>query len=69
MRENVKILLLKYHLTYAWLINELDKRGLLVSNTELSDILNGRRRGGKAVEVINMAVEVLNKYVKCYEEG
>lgn len=67
-REKVRILLSKYCLTYVWLINELDKQHIAVSNSEMSDILNCRRRGEKAVTVIEKSIEILEKYAKCYAE-
>lgn len=67
-REKVRILLSKYCLTYAWLINELDKQDIAVSNSEMSDILSCRRRGEKAVTVIDKSIEILEKYAKCYAE-
>lgn len=65
-REKVKMLMMKYYLTYAWLINELEKLGVVVTNTELSDILNDRRRSEKAAKVLEKSVEILVKYGECY---
>ena len=67
-RERVRVLLCKYCLTYAWLINQLEKHGVLVSASEMSDILNCRRRGQKAVTVIDKSIEILEKYGKYYAE-
>ncbi len=68
-RERVRVLLSKYCLTYAWLINELEKQGVSVSTSELSDILSCRRRGEKAVTVIDHSIDILNKYGKSYAEA
>lgn len=65
-REKIRSLLVKYYLTYAWLINELEKQGVSLANTELSDILNDRRRGEKSVKVIEKSVEILEKYGEYY---
>lgn len=67
-REKVRMLLSKYCLTYAWLINELEKQQISVSTSEISDILNYRRRGDKAVMVIDKSSEILERYGKCYAE-
>ena len=67
-REKVRTLLSKYCLTYAWLINELEKQQVLISTSEMSDILNCRRRGEKAIVVIDKSIEILEKYGKCYAE-
>ena len=40
-REKVKVLLLKYHLTYTWLINELEKQGVSVYKEDMSAYLSG----------------------------
>jgi hypothetical protein len=68
-REKVRMFLAKYCLTYGWLINELEKQNVSVSTSELSDILNYRRRGKKADTVINKSIEILEKYVRCYAEA
>ncbi len=67
-REKVRLLLQKYYLTYAWLINELEKQGVVVANSELSDILTDRRRSEKAAKVLEKSVEILEKYGECYAE-
>ena len=65
-RERVRVLLLTYHLTYAWLIFELEKRGVKVTSTELCDICHGRRTSEKAVNVIDTSMEILERYGTCY---
>ena len=67
-REKVKVFLLKYHLTYTWLINELEKQGVSVYKEDMSAYLSGRRKGQKAVMVIDKSIEILEKYGKCYAE-
>jgi len=64
--DKVRILLCQYHLTYAWLMSELDKIGISVDKSSLSEILTGRRKRNKAVIVLDGSLEVLGKYGKCY---
>jgi hypothetical protein len=48
-------------------MNELEKRGISVDKSSLSDILSGRRRSGdKTEKVIDSALTILEKYGKCY---
>lgn len=66
-RERVRVMLCRYHLPQSWLMNELEKRGISVDKSSLSDILNGRRRSGNKTErVIDNALTILEKYGKCY---
>lgn len=45
--------------TQLWLIAELGKRGIKVSETEFSHILAGRRNGPKAELVLETAYEIV----------
>lgn len=66
-RERVRVMLCLYHLSQAWLMYELEKRGISVDKSSLSDILSGRRRSGdKTEKVIDSALTILEKYGKCY---
>lgn len=65
-REQIRALLSKYYLTHTWLVNELEKRQVLVSASELCDILNCRRRGKKAAVTIDTSIEILERYGHFY---
>lgn len=66
-RERVRVMLCRFHLSQSWLMNELEKKGVPVDKSSLSDILSGRRRSGNKTElVINSALAILEKYGKCY---
>lgn len=68
-RERVRVMLCRFHLPQSWLMNELEKKGVPVDKSSLSDILSGRRRSGNKTElVINSALAILEKYGKCYAE-
>ena len=66
--ERVRMLLFRYHLSYVWLISELEKQDVTVYATELSDIMAFRRRGKKSVMVIDKSIEILERYGRCYAE-
>lgn len=67
-REKVKVLILKYHLNYTWLINELERQGVNVYKEDMSAYLSGRRKGPKAAAVIEKSIEILERYGECYGE-
>lgn len=58
----IKKRLLENHLTSVWLIHRLDQFGLSVDKSLLSSILNGSRKGPKAVEVIEKSKVILDIY-------
>lgn len=66
-RERVRAMLCRYHLSQAWLMYELEKTGVSVDKSSLSDMLGGRRKSGdKTARVIDNALVILEKYGKCY---
>lgn len=65
-RDQVRMLLCRYHLTNGWLMCELEKIGIEVDKSSLSEILTGRRKRKKAETVINGALTILAKYGDCY---
>ncbi len=68
IREQARSMLTKYLLTYAWLANEFEKRGVTLSTTTLNDYLSGRRKGNRSEEIVNMAYEILERYRVNYVE-
>jgi hypothetical protein len=58
----IKFRLLENRLTCAWLMFRLDKCGISVDKSSLCDILSGRRKGPKAVEVIERSKVILDGY-------
>lgn len=67
-RERVRGMLAEYSLSQVWLCSQLNKRGVEVSTNELCLYVTGRRRGAKADEIINSALEILDLYVNRFEE-
>lgn len=66
-RENIRLSLMRYHLTFTWLINELErKQGIKTSSTEMSNILRGIRKGKKVDRLIAAASEILKEYGESY---
>lgn len=59
----IKIELLKLHLTQRWLLQQLHHRGFsTLHEPRFSDILNGVYTSGNAKEVLEAAEQVLNEY-------
>lgn len=66
MREKVRLLLKQYHLTNMWLTFELEKVGLSIDGSTISQILTGVRKSPQAKEVIERSFEILERYEKLY---
>ena len=56
---NIRVKLLRADKTQMWLIDELDKRNIHTSKTELSSILSGRRTGKKAETILDESEAIL----------
>ena len=69
MRNLVKMFLTKHHLTYAWLVAELDKKGVSTCTTDLSLYLTGKRVGKKASTVLAGALEIAQNYEATYAKA
>ena len=66
-REKVRVMLFRYHLSQLWLMHELEKNGISVDKSSLSEILTGRRKTGSKTEiVISGALSILERYERCY---
>lgn len=62
-RDQIRIGLLKNHLSQVWLIDQLSKRcGVDVDKSTLSAVLNGSRQGYKAQFIIDQSVKILTDY-------
>ena len=66
-REKIRGLLAQYCLSYVWLVNQLNKRGLIITPNELCQYITGRRRGERAEIVLNLCIQILECYVELYE--
>lgn len=60
--------LLQYKLNYSWLVAQLRKQGVEICREDISMYLAGRRKGPKAVAVIDLSFTVLERYAKFYGE-
>ena len=67
LRKIVREKLREYSLTNVWLINQLDKKGIITEKSEFSAILSGVRHGNKPEEVLKHSLEILNEYEKNFE--
>lgn len=56
---NIRVKLIRADKTQMWLIDELDKRNIHTSKTELSSILSGRRTGKKADAILSTSEDIL----------
>ena len=63
---DIKQRLSMHHLTYSWLICQLQSKGISIDISSLSSILNGARKGPKADQVITESDMVLAKYEALY---
>lgn len=60
--KNIKVGLAEISRTQRWLLTELEARGLVTSETELSHTLAGRRHGPKAERVLRLAETIINEH-------
>lgn len=57
------------HLTSVWLINQLDRAGVITDKSVMTAVLNGSRKGPKAEEIIRVSLEILNRYEMSMGQG
>ena len=55
-RENIRERLKKHKLSYVWLI------GIVTDKTEMSSVISGTRNGTKADAIIELSIDILDKY-------
>lgn len=63
-REDIRLRVRKYKLSYVWLINQLALRGVITDKTEMSSVINGTRHGLKADTIISLSGDILDDYEK-----
>lgn len=61
-RESIRFRLITNNLSFAWLIQQLDRYGIAVDRTVMSAVMAGTRRGPKADSIIRKSVEILDDY-------
>ena len=64
-RNEVRAMLVKYHLSQTWLQSELEKRGLFVDKSTLSAVLLGRQVRDKK-QIVDKSLEILDEYGSRY---
>lgn len=67
-REQIKVMVTKYSLTYVWLCNQLNKLGFELTPAELCLYVSGRRRNANAESILNASLFILDFYVKNFEQ-
>ena len=65
-RMNLRYRLLDLHLSYAWLIDRMKHRGMVVDKSTLSSSVNGTIRGERVDRIIELGNEILDEYEKKY---
>ena len=61
-RFRIKEMLIRNILTQTWLVHQLKRHGVQTDQTELSAVLNGRRKGNKATKIMITSLNILNDY-------
>lgn len=61
-RELIMMKMQKHALSYVWLINRLERQGILTEKSEMSSVVRGTRRGPKAEQIIKTALKILGEY-------
>lgn len=54
--------LVKHNLTFVWLINRLEMRGIKTDKSEMSSVISGARSGPKAEQIITESEKILDEY-------
>lgn len=54
--------LVKHNLTFVWLINRLEMRGIKTDKSEMSSVISGARSGLKAEQIIQESEKILDEY-------
>lgn len=67
-RDKIRQRLELNHLSFVWLINQLEDRGIQTDKTEMSSVMSGTRKGKKAEAILTASWEVLNEYERFRRE-
>ena len=59
---NIRERLIKHSLTFTWLINQLERKGIAVDKSEMSSVISGTRKGPKAEQIIRESAAILDEY-------
>ncbi len=65
-RNEIFVKLRSACLTSAWMVHQLDRRGVTTNASEYSAIMSGSRRGPKAETVIEAAGVILADYERAW---
>ena len=66
-RDEIKDRLEKNKLTFVWLIQQLEKRGIYTDKSEMSGVFAGTRRGPKPERIIRESAAILDEYESIYQ--
>ena len=65
-RDEIRDRLNRNKLTFVWLINRLEERGIFTDKTEMSGVIAGTRRGPKPEQIIRESLAILDEYETNY---
>ncbi len=60
--QQIRAKLVELYLSSAWLLNQLEKAGVRIQGSVLSNILSGARRGPQADRVLAESKQILDNY-------
>lgn len=60
--QQIRAKLVELYLSSAWLLNQLEKAGVSIQGSVLSNILSGTRKGPQADRVLAASKQVLDSY-------
>lgn len=63
-RQSLKNRLQDNHLSYAWLINIMKRKGYEIDKSTVSSAVNGTITGDRVTKIINLGHEILDEYEK-----
>ena len=64
--NSIRTRLRDYHLTNVWLVCELEKRGVVVTQEHLCNIFSGKCVHGLADKVKTISLLILDRYERTY---
>ena len=68
-REEIRERLSRNKLSFVWLINQLEKRGVMTDKTEMSGAISGSRKGPKVDLIIRESIAALDEYEANYADA
>ena len=61
-RTKIRVRMQNQHLSFVWMVDQLDMRGVRTDKTEISSAFSGTRSGAKVEQILNTCEEILDDY-------